>query len=175
MPDTLTPLVRALLVCLCERLALAGRPVCGCCLAHNQAVPAADGCDCDCPVTLPGGGTAIGRGQAWARVVSVGVAPQPFDTPAGCLILQWRATVELGVYRCVSVGGPNGEPPTCAQREADAVAAWADGQVMRETVECCPALDPADARLTVESWLPSGPSGGCAGSVLRFTVDVPRS
>lgn len=159
----LLAITRELRECLCATLARYGRPVCHCCLYHGRTPPPADDCGCDCEV---------GQGRGWVRVVQLTTSSSSAIVTPPCNVWRWKATLELGVYRCVTV--PEDGVADCGVQSAEAVAGWTDLLALRDVVACCRTEGGAleDAIVEVLSGDPLGPSGGCAGSTLTFTVEI---
>lgn len=168
----LGPLVRGIHSCLCQGLTDIGRPVCGCacCLVWGDTHPPADFCDCD---------DGTGQGQAWVSVS--GWAPRessarrdPVSTRrSNCYPTFLRVVLQAGVYRCAPAGGPNGEPPTCEERDANAMGLIADSRALRKLVFCCPALK--GKNVTFGGGWPLAVRGGCTGTYVQFSVDLDRT
>lgn len=166
----LGPLLNAFHACLCATLNQAGRAVCGascgceaCCLVPGDAPPPADRCDCACEG---------GQGQAWVRWVR----DIPYQGAGGqrgrrqCQSFRTLKVIEAGVYRCVSGPGPDGEPPSCAERERDALGLIWDRRLLMNAVTCCHAL--RGRQIELVSLQPAALKGGCAGVVMQFSVDA---
>lgn len=159
--------LRAVLACLCEQLREDGRPVCRCCPYFGDKPPPADDCQCEC---------AGGTGRAWVRLVELNTKPPMSSTGSrtasgaacGPGSVGWFATIEMGVYRCVDI--PDDGIGDCDTQSREASAGWADAASLRRVVSCCEALEDRDADDV--RWRPSGPSGGCAGSTLTFTINA---
>ena len=155
------PLAEELLACLCTALddSPAGPP-CICCLS-----PGPEPMECN---TGP-----EGEGVGWVRVVRIFPTaarfPIPATDPQRCLTGAYAVELELGVYRCVSVVDDQGDPPTCAQRTADAEKLLGDAAALRRAV-CC--FTQQGRQMIVGEWRPLGPSGGCAGGAMTVTVEA---
>lgn len=156
IPDRrFVPVLQALVACACAQLAMAPRgPVCHCCVVWGDQPPPADVCACECVVD-----DVPGSGQAWTRLVSA--------TASRCGV-EWGVEIEIGVLRCVTVPDDMTGMVPCVSAEADAVAMAADMQALIRAARCCPTVTPR-----VVSAHPVGPSGGCAGSVIRVVADIP--
>lgn len=171
IPDTmLSPILLGLRDCLCAQLerSQAG-PVCACYVVHNQSLPTMDGCDCTCEPP-PGEEERAGRGSASVRIVRLvpdlgayGVGPSP--CPTG-----WQVTLAMVVYRCIPL--PEDEdsvlPPEV--HTATALELNSDLAAMLRVLGCCDEL--ADRDLAVDFAGPVGPSGGCAGWEMQFSMTM---
>jgi len=145
----------------CEELGkTANGPVGERLIAPGSSAPPADWC-CQTP---------LGLGMAWVRVTRryrSTVFPAPDSTPDRCTG-PLAVECELGVYRCVSVLGDSGEPPSAAEVTADALAADADACALAEAVN---RLSWTHVR---GAWTPIGPSGGCGGGAQMVVVALGR-
>ncbi|BDT39527.1 hypothetical protein SYYSPA8_37045 (plasmid) [Streptomyces yaizuensis] len=165
-------IMAGLATCVCTTLAQAGRPACCCMWYRGQSRPPMDACHCDCDDG--------GQGVAWVRMLNMentamtGTNPRISGFRADCAIPapRWRITVEVGVYRCIDPGDPQ-SGPDCQQRTNEAANGHWDDLLLRQAVECCPAID---NRRPV--WIrtdPVGPQGGCAGSIVALWLDYAKS
>lgn len=182
-PDPLTaskgldsPLGRVMsrmLLCLCNALTAAGRPVCDCCTAWSASAPTMDmWCNCDC-LTGP---NAAGGGMAWVRLVRIDPLTRDIDK-ARCSPNQIQAIVESGVYRCWP--SPDDNQPTGCQdaRFPASMGLVTDTQLAWQAAWCCNqdnfASSMDDWEIQPNVMQPVSPQGGCAGtSVLSYVRGV---
>lgn len=169
-PDVMvTPHMDRLLDCLCAQLdSTLGGPVCNCCLRPGGGLPPMDACYCDCD--------SGGRGQASVQLLSVFPSNRfprnqidQWDDACNARIT-WVATLQMVVYRCVSVADQDGVPPACAQLDADARMLTSDMQAMLRAFACCDWSD--DRQVLPGAYTPIPPQGGCAGGMMTVLVDL---
>ena len=90
------------------------------------------------------------------------------------------ADMELAVLRCAPMPTEtmnSMEPPTDEEQTAAARAVAEDGIAMMATLSALAAAW-ADVRYltaVLGSWTPLGPTGGCMGGVVPFTVELPST
>jgi hypothetical protein len=154
-------MMSVLTACVCEQFTKLGRPLCTCCLRHAGDLVPMDGCgECDCS-----GGTT---GNLFARVVSIDPGD---DTSGPCTSQLLAVSMDFAVFRCVETT-PDGTMPTCDVVSSEALEFLLDEQILRRAVACCNVADlvPGGWQITPGTWTPSGPSGICAGGVLRVVA-----
>lgn len=169
-----------LLSCLCSMLATEGRPACACHHYGGEEPPVGDRCAAN--------ETTGENGQVWVRRVQQIIQADPEDVtfagaPCGGV---WRALIELGIYRCISaVPDESGSAPPPENYDADRDLLAADRATLAQVL-CCwplageppvtdpPAPLPFELAISVLSAeiVPTGPTGGCAGSILTVMVDT---
>ncbi|MBT2226258.1 hypothetical protein [Nonomuraea sp. NEAU-A123] len=158
-------LANALLACFCSALegSTGGSP-CHCCLAVGP--PPADFC-CECP--------SGASGQAWVRVVAI-FPSSKFPARTNELVrcgqsAAYAVELELGAYRCVATLDDAGDPPSCEATTRDVEVQVDDAAAMRAAV-CCFRAQDGGRILVPGEWSPIPPNGGCAGGVMRVTVQA---
>lgn len=154
--NTLTPLMDAVLTCVCTRLAADGRPACMCCNVVSEVAPPMTQCACDCD----------GPGQGWGWIRFDRAEFQGLDVPASCVTGVWRSTFQVGVYRCVT-----DHLGDCAAMAVDATAAHQDVGSITAALQCCAAFQ--GKKWDLETVEIIGPAGSCMGVAVTFTVDLP--
>jgi hypothetical protein len=152
MANNISPLLSALLECLCTQLSTDGHPVCECCVVVSDDLPPMTGCDCICEGA---------QGRAWVRFVSADFQQTELTK---CPIGPWQVTLQLGVYRCIS------SEPTCETTTTEADAAAEDLASIQRAILCCPVL--GGRRYTLSDAEVIGPLGGCIGVAMRVVIDV---
>ncbi|MGW5819191.1 hypothetical protein [Streptomyces noursei] len=150
-----------------------------CCKGETPEVPKIEGLDEGTPEIVDPPKLADGQGMAWVRVQQQQWVPptaarggQGQVTASGASCAgggRWRVTFNLGTLRCVTVP-KDGKPLPCEGQEKDAFVGFADAEIMRWVVTCCPAVKRLP--LVAAQWNPLGPQGGCAGGVMALTVDL---
>lgn len=172
--NVLDVLENTLRTCLCEMLIAEERPVCACHHYGGEDPPVGDRCKQN---------DEGENGQAWVRRVSQSMTVDPDDItfggePCGGV---WTAQIELGIYRCIqAIPGENGAAPDPELYNADRELLAADRATLAQVLCCWPLAgeppEPLDYELnfavTAALILPTGPSGGCAGSILTITVET---
>ena len=104
-------------------------------------------------------------GQIHLKIRSIDPLP---SKGSGCVATPWRVSAALGVIRCVTALTNEGRAPSSEQVTSDAL------KIMRDTDALWQSLVQEISRLetiqglTVDSWLPLGAQGGCAGGEWRF-------
>lgn len=113
-------------------------------------------------------------GRLWVRVVGVDADERPAGrtrAAAMCKVTEWRVRLEVAVIRCVATINDQGVPPSARQMGED------EAMLLRDMGEMQAALQdaelPRDSWLTLGSWSPLGPDGGCAGGQWIVTVTLP--
>jgi len=152
MANNVTPLLSALLDCLCTQLVTDGNPVCQCCVVVSDGLPPMTGCDCICE---------DGQGMAWVRFMS---ADWQQTDVSKCPVGPWKVRLQLGVYRCIS------SEPTCETTTAEADSIAEDVASLQRAVLCCAAM--GGKRYTLGSVQIIGPSGGCVGAALDVVLEL---
>jgi len=160
LAQTLMAVSRELERCLCAKLTqtLAGA-VCRC-SPMSGALAVADICESE-----PG----MGNGQAWVRLAGffvTGTFPQPQGDQFDCAGGLWAAEFELGVLRCAVGPDDQGQPPSAAELDCEAVMIMDDAFALRWTAECCL---PQTLPIFVGEWTPMS-GGGCTGGRVTVTV-----
>lgn len=109
--------------------------------------------------TVPGAEVAWDTrcGQLWALAATV----TPQYGRGDCGIEMIRATVQVGVLRCVGMIDDRGLPPTPERMGDDETVIIADMTVIARTLECA-SFDRVQAS-QLQGWTPVGPDGGVAG------------
>lgn len=172
--NLLDELENLLLLCLCEKLAAAARPVCACQHYGGENPPPGDRCSHQDGL----------NGQAWIRRVASQLTSEPDEitfagVPCGAGS-SWTTIIEIGIYRCISaVPDENGAAPPVEDYDADRELLAADRATLAEILCCWPfAGDPPEdypydmsgIAITRSDILPTGPTGSCGGSILTLTV-----
>lgn len=88
-----------------------------------------------------------------------------------CMTRVITAQVQIASLRCAASPDVNGNGPTCAELEADALQMLSDAAAVREYVDCCVRTMYTEGVIVdfaLGQTLPAGPEGGCDGS----TIDV---
>jgi hypothetical protein len=172
--NVLDELENLLLLCLCEKLAAAGRPACVCQHYGGEEPPVGDRCSQENGA----------NGQAWVRRDGTRLAVDEEEiTCAGIPCgagSAWNTAIELGVYRCISaIPTEGGSAPSPEQYAADRELLAADRATLAELLCCWPFAGEAPEGFTTDmsgisilgaEIVPTGPSGSCAGSILTLTV-----
>lgn len=131
-------------------------PVCRCAVYLGGEVPM-DSCETSC-----GNGR---NGMLWANLVGVNQIPQAGDGPCQA----WTWTAQIGVYRCVAVLGADGSIPSKDAIEADSTQQAADADAIYAALVCCVYRPETLRDVTLSSWAPVSPQGGCAGGSWTVT------
>lgn len=158
--EKITALLTDLATCLCSQLLDdALPPVCFCGIVPGSTVALdySGNCDDKC-------------GMAWVRMSAAYPSAQigiPSVTPGNCTI-GIGVDVELGVVRCITPGGDNGEPPEPAELAAASVLQQADMMAMWRAVACCRT----SKDWAIGQYVPYGPEGGLVGGALNIAVLV---
>ena len=102
------------------------------------------------------------NGQHWLRVTSVEPVISGAYTP--CLI-GWNVNIGLGVVRCVAVLDDRGIAPSAAALTADACTILADTSALARALLETGGVASVGCveNVTMNTWSPLGPTGGCAG------------
>jgi hypothetical protein len=157
--------VTDLAACLCSAIQnpANGVPdVCFCGIVPGEAVTA----------LYTGGNCKDKCGMAWVRVVSIYPMTQvgaPDLTPGNCGA-GVGADVELGIFRCISIGDETGAPTTPAELLAAAQLQIADSLVMQQAVYCCAAIPPKE--VIMSAYTPLGPAGGLVGGTWALSMGL---
>lgn len=156
--ERITTLLTDLATCLCAQILSDDLPpVCFCGVVPGEQVALDYSGDCE-----------DACGMAWVRLVMsypstvIGV---PSVTPGNCG-LGIGVDVEMGIVRCISVGGVDGQPPSPAELAAAAVLQQADLMAMWRAVSCC--RNSNDWMIGV--YTPFGPEGGLVGGTLTLSI-----
>ena len=114
------------------------------------------------------------EGQLWVRVTSVS---QAYITPRGggaaasqCQPVRWDLSLAVGILRCAAVLDDDGNAPTPRAITADAAEMVEDMGSLADAVICHDSTDLE--RVTLGSWTPLGPQGGCHGGEWAVTATV---
>ena len=109
-------------------------------------------------------------GMAWVRLVSlypmasIGAIDQ---TPGNCGV-GVGIDVEMGVFRCISIGDEQGNLPSPAELLEATQLQIADALIMRKAVLCCDAIPSKEAILA--NYTPVGPLGGLVGGTMQVSM-----
>lgn len=152
MSISLPDLAQNLLACLCDALADAQRPAC-CDVVWSQGLPPMDMC---CPDF---------NGNAWVRFAQMSATTPGNGKPC---IVSWSVTLQMGVYRCVTVGD-DGTPPPPEVHSAEAAGFMTDAMAMRSAVACCVNGSCDYSVVAIGPATPIGPRGAVAGVVMNVT------
>jgi hypothetical protein len=169
-PDTLVaPLLLALRDELRHQLVstMAG-PALRCAVVHSATQPVMDGCVCERDVTH-----GAAQGDAWVRLASLSPAAFNSALTAGVSSVcptVWQAMIEVGTYRCVPVPDSGQALPEIVVTQTALMLA-SDMAALLRTLSCCADLQ--ELEVAADSYVPIGPSAGCAGGALTFVVDLP--
>lgn len=165
------PLLLELRDCLCSEMVRTRLgPPANCYVTHSSAPPTDDGCTCQGEIVIDGVPLEA-NGDGRVRLVSLDPdlisdgGPLGAACPAG-----WQAVVELSTSRCIPV--PEGAEPLPPEVKTDiALRLGDDRAALIRVLACCEGL--RDRDVAVESVLPVGPQGGCAGWSLTLRVALP--
>jgi hypothetical protein len=109
-------------------------------------------------------------GMAWVRLVSVypmssvGVInPEPGNCGVGLGV-----DIEMGIFRCISVGDEQGNLPSPAELLEATQLQIADALVMHKAVRCCTAIPSKEA--IIGPYTPVGPLGGLVGGTVQVSM-----
>lgn len=167
MPETLlSPILTDLLDCVCAALGDtdAGAPACFCALMPGQIVP---GEFCSC------GGAGCGMG--WVRLDRLFPSSERFPiqdaTTKGSCANVLAAVIEVGAYRCRSVGDARGNPPPPATRINETLTHVADAMALHRAIGCCTAV--TSRRHVLGPYTPAD-RGDCGGGSWTVTVQLTR-
>ena len=109
-------------------------------------------------------------GMAWVRLVgmypmsAIGVP----DSTAGNCGVGVGIDVEMGILRCISIGGEDGSLPSPVEMLEATQLQIADALIMRKAVLCCDAIPSKEAILAV--YTPTGPLGGLVGGTMQVSM-----
>lgn len=157
--------VAALAECLCEQIQdpSNGVPdVCSCgVIAGDSMAPGFIDGNCN-----------VACGAAWVRVTTIypmkGIGNP--DTTVGNCGAGVGADIEMGIVRCMDVGGVDGAGPSAESMLAAAQLQYADAMVMRKAVQCCPGFPARES--IMGSYAPVGPAGGMVGGMWTVRVAI---
>lgn len=169
VPDLMAlPFAEKLLDCLCGELATSyGGPVCQCCLRPGGTLPPMDTCGCNCDEGNNGQASVqVTRVYPSARFPIEGIQSWDHACKGSAM---WVADLTMAVYRCVSVLGDDGTPPSCDQLEHDARVIAGDRYAMMRAFGCC---NWTEWDRFPGAWLPVPPQGGCAGGVMTVKASL---
>ena len=162
-PDTLGPLLNALLDCLASRLLQCGQQVCKLWLATDTAIPWDECCSC-----------GTGNGMAWVQVTEI--MPMLLHPHVGmeCGPI-FEASVRVGILRCAATQNSDGTSPDGTVLTAQSLAILQDRVILNDAIFQCWAaqyLQPDD--WTLNQWQALGPQGGCAGGEVLLKLRIRR-
>lgn len=173
--NLLDELENLLLLCLCEKLVVAGRPTCVCQHYAGEAPPVGDRCSQE---NGANGQAWIRRGGSLMGVDNDEITFAGIPCGAGS---QWGTDIELGIYRCISaVPTAEGQAPSPEQYAADRELLMADRATLAEVLCCWPfageppagyEFDLSGVAITGVTMETTGPTGSCAGTIMTITVD----
>ena len=109
-------------------------------------------------------------GMAWVRLVSLypmASIGQIDSTPGNCGV-GVGIDVEMGIFRCISIGDEQGNLPSPAELLEATQLQIADALVMRKAVYCCDAIPSKEVILA--NYTPVGPLGGLVGGTFRVSM-----
>lgn len=158
----------AILACVCSALAASERPVCCCILVHAAGLPAADLC---CACEPPGTATNPDNGFAWVKVAAYTPVYGTAPGARGRCIVGWTLTLDVGIYRCVTLG-VDGNPPPLDAVQADALGLARDAEIIGRALACCPLDGCSNGNVVITPWRPTGPRGGMAGGVTQVQISL---
>lgn len=157
---TLFERMSELATCLCAQIEADGSPqpcFCGVIPGQGAVADYAGNCNTAC-------------GMAWVRMVTMlpmqGVGKQN-ETPGNCGS-ELGAVIEVGIFRCISVGDQRNPVPTPAELLAATEQQVADAYTMQRAIVCCPAFSSKD--MILGAYQPTGPSGGLVGGTFQVTL-----
>lgn len=108
-------------------------------------------------------------GRIITKIPRVGDQRSAAGLPCG--VLYWDVTLALSIIRCIHVviedGPQQAKIPTTAEMDADGMQMLADLAVLEEVILCHPRTT------AMQSWVPLGAQGGCAGGEWVFVARVP--
>jgi hypothetical protein len=110
-------------------------------------------------------------GMAWARLDQMyhaTVAGVPSTEPGNCT-KALSIDIEVGILRCMSLGGPGGPPEPSDLLQSTEVQ-MADAECMYRAISCCPALPTQDT--VIAPYVPLGPDGGLVGGTFLCSVMI---
>ena len=161
-PDLLFARLTTLADCLDATLAHYDAPTCRTFIAPSGP-PAWDVC-CECHE---------GEGQAWLQVQRV-FATDDFPTEqtgaVRCRPAEFAASVRIGILRCGATIDDQAEVPSAERLTADAFKVQRDRVAMYDALTCCFMDDAEPGTFVIGAWTPLGPSGGCVGGSIEFTM-----
>lgn len=173
---TVYPVLDALRTCIVTQLVHVQAPVCFFPVIYADHPLPAQRCDCTCE----GGG----HGEAWVRMVKVDRATAvrtrtrpsaPGMVDNDCGDRRWVFTVEVGVWRCAPTLDDNGNPPDDADYDTHTQAMLNDAVALERAWRCCDFIEnlPLITAHQLDTIAPSGPAGGCVGTIAtgRLIVD----
>lgn len=154
----------ALASCLCAEILNPdnGVPdVCFCGIVPGEGVPAEYAGDCNTKC-----------GIAWVRLVSVYPSNQVgvLITEPGNCAFGLGIDIEMGMLRCIEVGGEDGSPPSAAELLAASQLQVADALLMQRALYCCTAIPQKEVILGTYQSL--GPEGGLVGGAYSISMGV---
>lgn len=171
MAETLVqPVMDALLTCFCAQLAANPNPPAQCCLRWGNSADALFG-------TLE---DECCQGLAYVRLASVYPTGNAFPSPEtdspvnGCGVQAWAVQLEMGVFRCASVGTVE-TVPTCAEWTSLSTQMVLDVQAMRLAI-CClqDLLDFDTGSMAVGAATPGPTDGACASISQSIQILLPQ-
>lgn len=159
-PDLPFLLAQEILGCVCAALDSDSDCVCPCrtYVAHGQV--AYDDC-CE--------------GQLWIavdRLFLYETFPTPTTRPVTCNPTL-GADMSIGILRCAPTPTSDGRAPTFMQLDTSSSQTLREGTIIMSSLICCLLQNgPRHRRFTIGSQVPIGPTGGCIGTLTRFSVEL---
>lgn len=158
------PVVDILVACLEQAVATVPKPPKVTCLRPGEQVAL---------MLSSAGRDECCEGLAWVRVASIypsNTFPAQDITVAGCGVVAWAATIELGVARCAPTP-PAEEIPSCEEWTDATYAILDDAAAMRRAL-CCFAAAEKYRLMLPGIWTPLPIDGGCMGGTMLVTVAI---
>jgi hypothetical protein len=156
-PDLLERLAQSLLDCACTALE-------------------ATTCGCPCHVFISAGAVAWDRccddGMLWVGIDRL-YAYERFPAPATGAVMcmpPLAADLTISVLRCAPTLSDQGDAPSVEALTTSSAQVYEDAYAIITAVVCCLAPYARARPFVIGNQRPLGPSGGCTGTELRFTV-----
>jgi hypothetical protein len=110
----------------------------------------------------------------WANVYPSRAFPDADVGPVNCHAPFTAVQFNVEIVRCAPSSDENGEPPSVAALMASAEETMADARAVWRGIVCCLRTHDIDDNWAsiIESQVPTGPEGGCVGSLTTFTVGL---
>jgi hypothetical protein len=158
--EQITSILTDLATCLCAQILTDDLPpTCFCGIVPGEVVALDYSGDC-----------ADECGMAWVRLSAAypsTIVAVPSPMPGNCAV-GIGIEVEMGIVRCISPGGEDGQPPEPAELAAAAVLQQADMMAMWRAVACCRT----NKDWMIGTYTPFGPEGGLVGGTLALSILV---
>jgi hypothetical protein len=155
----LSVIIADLTECLCALLASEGAgPTCFCGLVPGEA-PAWDYCG-ECAGDNCGMGFIVVQSVFPSTTFPGAVEFSKCDAPLA-------AGLQVGALRCVPTLGEQGELPDETDQRESGLALIADMGAIHKAIACC-----GIKQYALGSYVPLGPTGGCAGGAWELTVGL---